>query len=60
MKKKESDMEKVKSDTDKKRVVKVRKVPTEIYSRVVGYFRPVSNWNEGKKEEFSKRKEFRV
>lgn len=60
MKKKESDMEKIKSDTEKKKVVKVRKVPTEIYSRVVGYFRPVSNWNEGKKEEFSKRKEFRV
>ena len=28
---------------------------TEIYSRVVGYFRPVSNWNEGKKAEFSDR-----
>ncbi|MFO8061350.1 MAG: anaerobic ribonucleoside-triphosphate reductase [bacterium] len=53
-------MEKIKSETTKKRVVKVKKVPTEIYSRVVGYFRPVSNWNEGKKEEFSKRKEFRV
>ena len=25
---------------------------TEVYSRVVGYFRPVSNWNKGKKEEF--------
>lgn len=28
----------------------------EIYSRVVGYLRPVSNWNEGKKEEFKDRK----
>jgi hypothetical protein len=35
-----------------------RKVPTEIYSRVVGYFRPVKNWNEGKKEEFRERHEF--
>ncbi|HDI12956.1 MAG TPA: ribonucleoside triphosphate reductase, partial [Hadesarchaea archaeon] len=25
---------------------------TEIYSRVVGYFRPVKNWNTGKQEEF--------
>ena len=25
---------------------------TEIYSRVVGYLRPVNNWNAGKKEEF--------
>ena len=31
---------------------------TEIYSRVVGYFRPVANWNKGKKEEFKDRKTF--
>ena len=37
-----------------------KKVPTEIYSRVVGYFRPVSQWNKGKKEEFKERKEFDV
>jgi len=30
----------------------------EVYSRIVGYFRPVSNWNIGKKEEFSARLEF--
>lgn len=28
----------------------------EIYSRVVGYLRPLSNWNDGKKEEFSDRR----
>ena len=28
---------------------------TEVYSRVVGYFRPVQNWNEGKKAEFKDR-----
>ncbi len=37
-----------------------KKVPTEIYSRVVGYFRPVNQWNKGKKEEFRQRKEFNV
>ncbi len=31
---------------------------TEVYSRVCGYHRPVSNWNQGKKEEFKDRKEF--
>ena len=31
---------------------------TEVFSRVVGYFRPVANWNEGKKEEFKDRKEY--
>jgi len=33
---------------------------TEVYSRVCGYFRPVSNWNRGKKEEFKDRKLFAV
>ncbi len=31
----------------------------EIYSRVVGYFRPVRNWNEGKQEEFRQRLEYK-
>jgi ribonucleoside-triphosphate reductase len=31
---------------------------TEVYSRVVGYFRPVQQWNKGKQEEFKDRKEF--
>jgi ribonucleoside-triphosphate reductase len=29
---------------------------TEVYSRVVGYLRPVSQWNAGKQEEFGLRK----
>jgi anaerobic ribonucleoside-triphosphate reductase len=28
----------------------------EVYSRVVGYLRPVMMWNKGKKEEFAMRK----
>ena len=31
---------------------------TEVYSRIVGYLRPVSTWNDGKKQEFSDRKTF--
>ena len=31
---------------------------TEVYSRVVGYIRPVQQWNRGKREEFKQRKEF--
>lgn len=34
------------------------KVPVEVYSRVVGYFRPVNQWNKGKREEFSQRKTY--
>jgi anaerobic ribonucleoside-triphosphate reductase len=29
---------------------------TEVYSRVVGYLRPVSQWNEGKQQEYKERK----
>ncbi len=32
---------------------------TEVYSRIVGYFRPVKNWNVGKKAEFDDRVTFR-
>jgi len=32
----------------------------EVYSRVVGYFRPVKNWNKGKQEEFRQRVEYKV
>lgn len=32
----------------------------EVYSRVVGYLRPVQNWNKGKKEEFEMRKNMNV
>jgi anaerobic ribonucleoside-triphosphate reductase len=34
---------------------KVRAVRAEVYSRVVGYYRPVAAWNEGKREEFKDR-----
>ena len=34
----------------------MKKIKTEIYSRVSGYFRPTSQWNAGKREEFSERK----
>jgi hypothetical protein len=36
------------------------KVPCEVYSRVVGYLRPVQNWHEGKRQEFRERKTYRV
>jgi len=30
----------------------------EVFSRIVGYYRPINLWNEGKKEEFKHRKTF--
>jgi anaerobic ribonucleoside-triphosphate reductase len=32
----------------------------DVYSRIVGYFRPVNNWNKGKKQEFDDRKMFNL
>lgn len=31
----------------------------EVYSRIVGYLRPVSQWNIGKKQEYVERQEFK-
>ncbi len=33
---------------------------TEVYSRIVGYIRPVQQWNVGKSAEYKDRKEFVV
>lgn len=32
----------------------------DVYSRVVGYMRPVSNWNPGKQQEFRERVEYAI
>ena len=34
--------------------------PTEVYSRITGYYRPVANWNDGKSQEFKERKEYNL
>lgn len=31
------------------------RVPCEVYSRVVGYLRPVDSWNKAKQQEFADR-----
>jgi len=38
----------------------VLRVPCEVYSRVVGYLRPVQAWNRGKQQEFAERKVFQI
>ena len=37
-----------------------KKIPCETYSRVVGYFRPVNQWNKGKRAEFDERKPYKI
>jgi len=34
--------------------------PCDVYSRVVGYLRPVSDWNEGKQDEFKLRSTYEI
>ena len=35
-------------------------MPVEVYSRIVGYFRPINQWNPGKIEEYKKRETFEL
>jgi len=42
----------------KQEICPVCEAETEVYSRVVGYLRPVKQWNDGKQSEFGMRKMF--
>jgi len=44
----------------KKKITNKDRTKCEVYSRIVGYLRPVNQWNDGKKEEYQQRKEYRV
>jgi len=37
-----------------------KRTKCEVWSRCVGYLRPISKWNEGKLEEFKSRKLFKT
>ena len=43
----------------KKELEDVRGTPSEVYTRIVGYYRSVKNWNAGKREEYGARKLFK-
>ncbi len=44
------DIEQVKQDLES-----VHGTGTEVYARIVGYYRSVRNWNKGKREEYDHR-----
>ena len=46
------------SEPEKKK--KICGMETEVYSRVVGYYRPVTSFNLGKQREFKDRKMYKV
>ncbi|MCX7698520.1 MAG: anaerobic ribonucleoside-triphosphate reductase [Candidatus Goldbacteria bacterium] len=41
-------------------LLNVKGTECEVYSRIVGYFRPIKQWNNGKQEEFFEREMFEV
>jgi ribonucleoside-triphosphate reductase len=42
----------------KEALANVRGTETEVYARIVGYYRSVRNWNKGKRDEYNHRKQF--
>lgn len=40
----------------KEQLKNVHGTTSEVYARIVGYYRPVRNWNKGKAQEFTERK----
>lgn len=40
--------------------LEAKRTKCDIYSRVVGYVRPVRQWNKGKQSEFKDRKLFKI
>lgn len=49
-----------KIDDLKKEMADCHGTKCEVYSRVVGYLRPVQGWNKGKKEELAMRKVMQI
>jgi anaerobic ribonucleoside-triphosphate reductase len=39
---------------------KIKRQRCEVYSRVVGYIRPIGQWNVGKQAEWGDRKMFKI
>jgi len=44
----------------KKKIKNIEGTECEVYSRIVGYYRSVKNWNPGRKAEYKKRKGFQI
>ena len=41
-------------------LLSVEETPAEVYSRIVGYYRSVRNWNRGKREEYGERRLYKA
>jgi ribonucleoside-triphosphate reductase len=45
---------------NKKEDIEEKRTKCEVYSRVVGYMRPVNQWNRGKQQEYHDREVFNI
>ena len=46
--------------TLKEKLETVEGTRTEVYSRIVGYYRVVKNWNKGKRKEYDDRLAYKI
>jgi len=53
-------MIKTKMEQDKNKEESFKGTKCEVYSRIVGYLRPITQWNEGKQAEWKDRKVFKL
>ena len=44
----------------KEELENVQGTKTEVYSRIVGYYRSVKNWNKGKSAEYAERTNYEI
>ncbi len=60
MERKERSADEIQKEIDETRaeLEDVHGTETEVYARIVGYYRAVKNWNRGKRDEFDDRKSF--
>ena len=49
-----------KSLEEQRKELESKRTPCEVYSRIVGYLRPVQNWNPGKTAEYHDRINFKI
>jgi hypothetical protein len=48
------------TDTEQQHPPTELRIPTEVYSRIVGYIRPLQAWGQAKQQEFAERVTFDV
>lgn len=62
MEKTEKTLEQVESEINdiQEQLKDVHGTETEVYARIVGYYRAVRNWNKGKRDEFNNRRLFKI